>query len=263
MVPTVLIKAINSPISTLSASRETIHPDPPKKRSTHPITLYVSVGMGGSMAFNRTADLLLNYYINGNTMPAFTQSRPSYILRSDNTVTTMPSVAVGIEYNKRWNFELGYLYTKNSLDVTDDDSFTTNTIKGHTILANANLKVLPDKRLTPYVGIGVGIGFIQDANTASVFLGALNGSSLEFDTKKLAALTTKSIMGMEWKLNKSISLGAEYNLLYTNINHSQTQYINTPVAAGAPGLSVDRLDLKINFKDYFSHNFSLKLKCYF
>lgn len=259
IIPSILLKAVEA-----APSVSNINPDPvPKSKSISPVRPYISIGGGGSMAFDRTADLLLNYYVNGSTTPAFTQSRSSYILRSNNKITTVPSAAIGLEYRKRWNFELGYSYTENSMDVKDDDSFTTNTIKSHTILANTIFKVLPDRKLNPYVGLGLGVGFIKDANNASVFLGALSGSLIEFDTKKVAAFTAASIMGAELMLNKNMSLGAEYNLRYANLTRSQTQSINTPVAAAAPGLPVDRLDLKINFKDYYSHNFSLKLKYYF
>jgi len=263
VIPTVLIKAVEVTRSLSGINLfESLDP-PSRSKPINSIRPYISIGVGESMAFDRTADLLLNYYINGSTTPAFTQSRPSYILRSNNKITMMPSVAVGLEYRRRWNFELGYSYTENSLDVKDDDSFTTNTIKSHTILANTIFKVLPDKKLNPYLGVGLGVGSIEDANKASIFLGALSGNSIEFDTKKVAALTASSIMGAELMFNKNMSLGAEYNLRYTNLKRSQTQSINTPVAAAAPGLPVDMLDLRINFKDYFSHNLCLKLRYYF
>ncbi len=172
----------------------------------------------------------------------------------NNNASTLSDLggSVGLQYNLGPQSALRLTIDLSRASNVGSESTTTNLVTGietttftppvgfssryEVGLGVAYMMRLTSSALAPYLGAGASIGYTQQALQYTDDVTTSNPNIVDVDhMTRTTALGAEGILGLEWRVHRSLSLFAEYTLDFTVVSLSSTtnEDTSTSKATGA------------------------------
>jgi opacity protein-like surface antigen len=154
-----------------------------------------------------------------------------------NLINTFPLIEAGFGYKFdngiRLESVIDYYFVfktnENSLNKNLDTLNINKKVKADTLMLNAYKDILTIDNFTPFIGGGVGIGYLHETSSGKITSSDDNTiHNLENISKKINQFTYKLSTGVSIKMNEYSNLEITYNYFNLGANKKKAN-INNPV----------------------------------
>ncbi|MCL2330967.1 MAG: outer membrane beta-barrel protein [Proteobacteria bacterium] len=169
-------------------------------------------------------------------------SNPSYVLSDSYSFVMMPGfdLAAGYQFTPNWRAELNYGYNGS---FNDTDSLVDFTMSAQYLMLNALYTMAQWTSVSAYIGAGAGGAMINSRISGPLFVIDNN------DSATTMTFAVQGIIGLEYALTDSFSVGAQYRLMYNGgATHNRGVIGGDTYVAKISGILTNSLMLGARYK---------------